>query len=845
VSAPDQYTLPEQPIATPVERPKELFAGVNGVIGLRAASARQSNGNRLLDVWLYGDPSAGLVNATWTLLPAPGAPVPSVTDVAIVAASTSADGTLVPSHLTLTLKLDSVPPGRGVYQLRLDPASLPTGLAIDPLRAFLPVRLRPECGDAGDCVDAAAPPAPLTPPDYDTLARDYTALRATLMERLQSTDPTADTSIADLTVTLVELFAHLGDLLHYRLDRIATECWLSTARRRANVVRHARAVDFAVQPAISAATTIQIVVAPVAGSDPQATVQPGDTATDATTIDPAAICFTIDAAGPQIVRGSHAEVALYDWAEDDAQLAAGATSAVLARPTAAAIGTAAADVPAEEWLPAGSLLAFEVVGVDDIERQRAWVAGTLPTPADVMPRPPLAGRPAQVVTVTSTAPFTDPLRPHVDLLRVFWDPAEALAVPVPCSVDQSAGAEVGVARLGLLPAHHGLLVDGPATLAPIDPLTNLTADPQATQVSDYLLVSAGPEATPGLAHAPGGRPWQLEVIVTLPNGTQVLAVRVTSMLRAPAAGFSVVIDADDEVPARLRFRTGALGLVPPSGSTVSARYQVGAGPAGNVAANVTSRLVRCTSAPGVACDWEDVTDDQPRVVTARNVTPGTGGAAAMSLDDVRRDAPQAYAAVPRRAVLISDLPPFAAAVPTVLRATARRSWSGSWPVGVVAYESVPGVAGQSADSVAAQLQAQVQSALDAVRMAGTEVVSVAATPVGILIALTVCLYPGADPAVARAAILASLRPGTPDAPGLFAPGAFRMGTDVYLSTVIAAVAALPQVDAVALTEARRLSDPRGTLETVLVMGPAEVAVCDDDPNEPDRGRIQLTVEGGR
>ena len=116
---------------------------------------------------------------------------------------------------------------------------------------------------------------------------------------------------------------------------------------------------------------------------------------------------------------------------------------------------------------------------------------------------------------------------------------------------------------------------------------------------------------------------------------------------------------------------------------------------------------------------------------------------------------------------------------------------------------------------------------------------------GILIALTVCLYPGSDPAAARAAILASLRPGTPDAPGLFAPGSFRMGTDVYLSTIIAAMAALPQVDAVVVTEARRLSDPPGTLEMVLVMGPAEVAVCDDDPDAPDRGRIQLTVEGGR
>ena len=40
---------------------------------------------------------------------------------------------------------------------------------------------------------------------------------------------------------------------------------------------------------------------------------------------------------------------------------------------------------------------------------------------------------------------------------------------------------------------------------------------------------------------------------------------------------------------------------------------------------------------------------------------------------------------------------------------------------------------------------QVQATLDAVRMAGTEVTGILATPVGILIALTVCLYPGSDP----------------------------------------------------------------------------------------------------
>jgi len=842
-ASPDQYTLPEQPVATGVERPKALFDGVGGTLGLRAATTRLVGSTRLLDVWLYGDPPAATVApARWSLRPAPGAPSPTVTAVAAVPAGTTSLGTPVPAHLTLTL--DPVLPGRGVYQLRLDP----TGLAVDPLRVFLPVRLRPECGDTGDAAatDGPAPGFEPVPADYDTLARDYPALREALLERLAVLDPTADTSPADLTVTLAELFAHLGDLLHYRLDRVATELWLTTARRRSTVVRHARLVDFPVRPAVSAATTVQVVVAPGAG-DPSVVVANGWVATDAAAaVTPADTCFTLTTPGdaPVTVRASHAEVALHDWTEDDAVLTAGATSAVLVRPSAAS------GLPLADWLPVGSLLGFEVVAVDDVPGQRAWAAGTADRPdpggTGPWPRPPLASRPAQVVAVTAAVAFTDPLRPAADLVRVFWDPAQALGSPVPASVAVPGGARVGVARLALLPAHHGLVVDGPGVLAAVDRLTGAPLEEAVAEVADLLLVAAGPEATPGLSHDPGGRPWQLDVEVRLPSGATVPATRVPTLLRAPTAGFSVVVDADDELPARLRFRTGALGVVPPAGSAVSARYQVGAGPAGNVAANVTTRLVRCTSAPGVPCVWQDVEDTTHTPVTARNVTPGTGGLPATSLDDVRRDAPQAYAAVPRRAVLVGDLPGFATQVPGVLRASARRSWSGSWPVGVVAVESATADLGSAGDPLAAAaLVGRVETTLDAVRMAGTEVVTVGATDVGILLALTVCLFPRTDPASARAAILATLRPGKPDAPGLFAPGSYPMGTDVFLSAVIAAVAALPQVDAVAVTQARRLSEPEGTLEPVLRMGPTEVAVCDDDPDAPDRGRIVLTLEGGR
>ena len=288
-----------------------------------------------------------------------------------------------------------------------------------------------------------------------------------------------------------------------------------------------------------------------------------------------------------------------------------------------------------------------------------------------------------------------------------------------------------------------------------------------------MLARAG---TAGLSCAPGGRPWQLDTSIALPSGIAVEATRVTSLLRAAPEGFSVVVDHDDSYQPRLRFRTGALGVVPPAQSAVTVRYQVGSGPAGTIAPNTLTRLVRTTSPVGQPCVWADAGAG----VTVRNLTPGVGGDPAMPLDSVRRDAPQAYAAVPRRAVLVSDLPPFAAQVPGVARAAARRSWSGSWPVGLVAVEALTDFDDPSID-------AAVTDVMDAVRMAGTEVVALPATPVGLLIAMTVCLAPSTDPALARLQILAALRPGHPGA--VFSPAAHPLGTSVYVSTIVAAVAA--------------------------------------------------------
>ena len=180
------------------------------------------------------------------------------------------------------------------------------------------------------------------------------------------------------------------------------------------------------------------------------TVLPGDTATDAAASPgdaPDGAHFTVEVAGPTTARASHAEIALYDWTEADAVLPAGATSAVLVRPTAADA------VALADWLPVGSLLGFEVV-----DPGPAGAAGAVGAPSARLAartgtgdqiRMPLASHPAQVVRVTHAVAISDPLAPGLPLVRVFWDADRRADRAVPVSIDTSGGSpRVGVARLG-------------------------------------------------------------------------------------------------------------------------------------------------------------------------------------------------------------------------------------------------------------------------------------------------------------------------------------------------------------------------------------------------------------
>ncbi len=83
-------------------------------------------------------------------------------------------------------------------------------------------------------------------PVIDYMARDYESLLAAMRLRIPEKLPEwrGYTGEADFGNVLLELFAHLGDILSFYQDRVANESFLGTARTRRSVIEHLRLIGY-------------------------------------------------------------------------------------------------------------------------------------------------------------------------------------------------------------------------------------------------------------------------------------------------------------------------------------------------------------------------------------------------------------------------------------------------------------------------------------------------------------------------------------------------------------------------------------------------------------------------
>lgn len=110
----------------------------------------------------------------------------------------------------------------------------------------------------------------------DYMARDYTSLLQAMRAQIPSKLPqwTDFSNEADFGNVLLELFAHIGDILSYYQDRVANESFLGTAQTRRSIIEHLRLIGYTLATAVPAAASLDVTV-PAAVND-VVTIQRGD-----------------------------------------------------------------------------------------------------------------------------------------------------------------------------------------------------------------------------------------------------------------------------------------------------------------------------------------------------------------------------------------------------------------------------------------------------------------------------------------------------------------------------------------------------------------------------------------
>ena len=268
-----------------------------------------------------------------------------IRDVAVVRASVVDE-----QHNVLLVKLNKAG-DRSAYTLLLRPD--PHILQLDPQLSQVDFNFNNvdsvdprniDCKIAQVC----QPALPETP-EIDYLARDFASFRQLMLDRLTLLLPQwNERSAADMGVMLVEILAYVGDHLSYQQDVIATESYLSTARRRISVRRHARLLDYFISEGCNARAWAQVQV------NQDVVRQPGDSQSplpagtqlltriagqDAPLLDPPAYQQAMTGQTPPEVFetmydvdglfADHNEMSFYTWGARECCLPKGSTHATL------------------------------------------------------------------------------------------------------------------------------------------------------------------------------------------------------------------------------------------------------------------------------------------------------------------------------------------------------------------------------------------------------------------------------------------------------------------------------------------------------------------------------------
>jgi hypothetical protein len=678
---------------------------------------------------------------------------------------------------------------------------------IDPVFSAVDFKFRPGCFST-DCAPEFPTGAPRSDPRIDYLAKDYDSFRHTLVTELAGRIPGwTPTSEADLTVTLLDLFAAAGDELSDYQDRVMNEAYLGTARKRVSLARHARLVDYHIDQGAQAHTWLALEL--VAGQEID--LAPGFLAWAGGQLDePDALVFvTRDSPHMHWLVN---EAGLYTWQDTKRALAAGDTSADL---KVRVPGQAAADT------------------VRDLIRD-----GKIPRLVIQEQLNPATGRPPgrdlrkrQLLRLIGGPKGADSVIDPVTgewMVRVRWHDEDALDKDY-CFVEfPGHGARVEDVSLffgNLVVAHHGR----PALAVFRDPREPLVGAERAYALTKlWGTLCPLPEDRP-LAYRQRTDPEEppgstLEVEVIPPGGAGEIWQERISLVHSRDTDPHFMVETDELGRSVIRFGNGSNGLQLPDRSEVRCHFQVGRGIDGNVGLDTIVHAYPAAAAVESVWNSFDVTD-------GRDPEPR---------EEIIRNAPEAFRARQLRAVTLADYARRAEEVPGVARAAARYGWTGSWRTVRVAIDPA------GTEVLSDALPDQVVAHLEAVRLIGEDLEIRPPIYVPARIEVSLCVAADVWPDDLRFVIDAEFGTGfTPDGQmAFFNPDRWTFGQALHGSEIEGRLQAIPGVDHVVSVVMRRFDAPSPGDDDPLEMAANEILRVHNDPDHLELGTIDFFIRGG-
>src|SRR5271166_992842 len=647
---------------------------------------------------------------------------------------------------------------------------------------------------------------------------------------------------ADLGVAVVEVLAYVADQLSYRHDVIDTEAYIATARLRTSIKRHARLVDYQINDGSNARAWVRV---GLSGDLPQGVPQGTrcctlfdgarppvlrrDLETYSAAITAGAQFFEVVADRfaqgdppmpfPRPLSANNNSMALYNWSAKESCLDIGATTATFA----GAFTLMRGDI----------LILAEALGP-----RTGFAVDADPT------------RRCAVRLVRDGEIGVDPLTQQA-ITRIAWHGDDALQFPL-CvsSITDSThnsqpitGVSVAYGNVILVDCGRTLgdpIETMPEALSPVPPngryRPSLSQQPVTIAAANPYVADIASDPTQSIRSAARAALWtaaDTAPVVTLTsktNGIEQGWTAVGDLLDASVSPEEFVFETESENDGTtyLRFGDGVNGQAITNEMTFAARYRIGNGAAGNVAADTIGLIDQTFPGAGF-------------IQSLSNPLPAFGGRDPESVEHVRQNAPVAFR-TQERAVTAQDYVDRALQFPGVARAAANFRWTGSW---TTVFLTVERSAGAQVDPA---FQTGLEAYLERYRMAGYDLEVEDAVRVPLRVAMHVCVAPSFIAVDIQQALLGVFTSGLqPDGtPGVFNSQLFLMGELFYLSPLYAAAQAVDGVASVTITrfEREQAPDGKGLRDGVLIPGPLELFELANDPNFPERGLFELTVDGG-